>query len=146
VLVDVRHRSGKSFQRLLAKKAFEFLSVLEQGKAELSISLVTDEEIQALNRTWRKKDAPTDVLSFSVGEGLDGAGHGRVLGDVVISLDTAKRQAKTLERTLREELVRYLAHGILHLLGHDHHKHQDAQKMAALENALLAAPGMISTR
>jgi probable rRNA maturation factor len=144
VLVDVRHPGGGRYQDLLAKKGLEFLFVLKEPHAELSISLVRDGEIRKLNKLWRKKDEATDVLSFPSGESAKG-GHGfHILGDVVISLDTARRQAEHFERTVHEELVRYLAHGILHLLGHDHERPFDAKRMAALENALLAAPGMVS--
>jgi probable rRNA maturation factor len=65
------------------------------------------------------------------------------LGDVILSLDTARRQARAARRTLGAELDLYLAHGLLHLLGHDHHRPADARRMAALEARLLQAPGML---
>ena len=64
--------------------------------------------------------------------------------DLVISLDTAKRQAKEYGRTLESEVARYLAHGLLHLLGYDHERQYDARKMAALEEKLLGEGGMVS--
>jgi len=106
--------------------------------AELSILLTDDSTIQALNREWRGKDRPTDVLSFSQvevpqgaavtrgttprGRAVDPASLGRrpVLGDIVISLDTAERQAPRYGHSLEAELERLLVHGVLHLLGHEH--------------------------
>ncbi len=90
---------------------------------DLSILLTDDSEIQSLNKKFRDKDCPTDVLSFSMFEEL--AGEVSVvepvgLGDVVISLETAKKQAKELGVSLSDELFRLLIHGTLHLLGYDH--------------------------
>ena len=68
------------------------------------------------------------------------------LGDVILSLDTARRQARAHRRTLAGELDLYLAHGLLHLLGHDHHRRRDAERMAALEARLLGRPGMVPGR
>jgi probable rRNA maturation factor len=110
---------------------------------ELSLSLVSDAEIRTLNRIWRKKDVATDVLSFPAGAQVAGLPGPSQLGDVVISLDTAARQARDYARTLEEELDRYLAHGLLHLLGHDHHRTAEAREMGALEERLLGSPGMI---
>lgn len=81
--------------------------------------LVRDAEIHALNRDYRGKDRPTDVLSFSLREGESGE-MSAALGDVVISLDTAVRQAAENGFTLAEEVDRLFIHGILHLAGYDH--------------------------
>ena len=92
------------------------LQHLDQRRAELSLALVTDREIHALNRQYRGKDKPTDVLSFPLADTLQPA----LLGDVIISLETAARQAQRRGHSLREELQTLLIHGILHLLGYDH--------------------------
>lgn len=89
---------------------------LSQRQAELSLALVTDHEIRSLNRQYRGKDKPTDVLSFPLADEL----HPFLLGDVVISVETAARQAQRRGHSLREELQILLIHGILHLLGYDH--------------------------
>src|SRR5207237_4296551 len=102
---------------------------------ELSLALVRDRRMRALNREWRGKDRPTDVLSFP----QDGAS----LGDVVISLDTARRQARQGGWSLSAELRRLLAHGLLHCLGHDHHTARKARRMAAAEERLLGRRGMV---
>ena len=84
---------------------------------EVALRLVDDATIRALNRTYRSKDKPTDVLAFAQREGPTGALHPELLGDLVISVDTARRQAK---RGLYAELLHLASHGLCHLLGYDH--------------------------
>jgi probable rRNA maturation factor len=124
---------------------------------ELSIALVSDREMRALNRRWRGKDTTTDVLSFPlvVGGGARFAREGRrpeagalvaarePLGDVVISLPTARRQAREGGWPLSVELRRLLAHGLLHCRGYDHETAKDARRMALAERRLLGARGMV---
>lgn len=106
--------------------------------AELSVALIGDAEMHALNRDWRGQDRPTDVLAFALREGEDAAVHPDVLGDVVISLDTAARQAAARGAALADEVRVLLAHGILHLLGYDHERSPaDARRMFAKQRALL---------
>lgn len=143
VTLQVAHSAGKEMAKPLTALARTFLERMELKDCELSISLVGDRAIRRLNRTWRKKDKATDVLSFPAGELPKGTPGPRQLGDVVISLDTAKRQAKEYQRTLEQEVARYLAHGLLHLLGYDHETARDARKMAAQEEKLLGASGMV---
>ncbi len=85
----------------------------------LGILFVTDTEIQELNRQYRGKDKPTDVLSFSQVEGLPAA-HNTELGDIVISAARAKAQRKKFGTTFNQEILRLLIHGTLHLVGYDH--------------------------
>jgi probable rRNA maturation factor len=144
VTVQVAHAQGEALARPLASLGRTFLERLELHGCELSLSLVGDRAIRRLNRTWRKKDKATDVLSFPAGDLPRGTPGPRQLGDVVISLDTAKRQAKEYGRTLEAEVSRYLAHGLLHLLGHDHERPHEARKMAALEEKLLGEGGMVA--
>ena len=115
VLVKKRVRGVES--KLLSKIAHRALDVLGLNKAELSIVLVSDAQIRRLNKLYRNKDKPTDVLSFPIGEKVE---DWLILGDIVISVDTAKRQAKELGYSLEEELKRLLVHGLVHLLGYDH--------------------------
>ena len=108
--------------------------------AELSILLADDAVVHELNRDYRHIDAPTDVLSFSQSEGPDFTrpeGEAPHLGDVVISIDTARRQAAEYDVSLQDELSHLLVHGILHLLGHDHESPEDASTMRAREDAIL---------
>jgi probable rRNA maturation factor len=115
VLVKKRVRGVES--KLLSKIAHRSLEVLGLNKAELSIALVSDAQIRRLNKLYRNKDKPTDVLSFPIGEKVE---DWLILGDIVISVDTAKRQAKEFGYSLEEELKRLLVHGLVHLLGYDH--------------------------
>jgi len=115
VLVKKRVRGVES--KLLSKIAHRALEVLGLNKVELSIVLVSDAQIRRLNKLYRNKDKSTDVLSFPIGEKVNGW---FILGDIVISVDTAKRQAKELGYSLEEELKRLLVHGLVHLLGYDH--------------------------
>jgi rRNA maturation RNase YbeY len=93
--------------------------MLGLGASELSVSLVGDDEIRDLNRRYRQRDRPTDVLAFALREGAYPS-VGNALGDVVISLDTARRQAGLRGGDLVDEVDRLLVHGILHLAGYDH--------------------------
>lgn len=144
VTVQVAHAQAQRYAQPLEALARQYLERLELRDCELSLSLVGDRAIRRLNRTWRKKDKATDVLSFPAGEAPRGTPGPRLLGDVVISLDTARRQAKEYERSLDVEMARYLAHGILHLLGHDHEKPSEARRMASLEERLLGGRGMVA--
>lgn len=120
---------------------------------ELSILVTDDDGIQELNRTWRSKDKPTDVLSFPQlntettqenwpefpDSSADTAPEAvSFLGDIVISAETTQRQAKAAGVSLESEFRRLLVHGILHLLGYDHvHGGRQAAKMRREENRIL---------
>jgi len=115
-------------------------------ECELSLSVVTDRTIRALNRTYRGIDSATDVLSFSQIEQAGVApakppnvtnSAGLMLGDVVISIDTALRQAIELRVTPASRMRRLLIHGFLHLIGYDHERSpSEARRMFARERAL----------
>lgn len=137
------HPKARALSAAVRRRARRFLMALELDGCALSIALVGDQAIRRLNRTWRGKDKPTDVLSFPAGEAPPGAPGPRLLGDVIISLDTAARRAREDRREVEAEVARYLAHGLLHLLGHDHQRPAEAQKMAAEEARLLGREGML---
>jgi len=120
----------------LTAAARVFLGALGHRRSELSIALVDDAEIASLNERYRGKRGPTDVLSFSLLEGDLAADRGALLGDVVISVETAARQAAARRRGLDEECARLLLHGILHLLGNDHENDDEARAMRAEERRL----------
>jgi probable rRNA maturation factor len=138
VLVEAAHPGARPLRARVERRARAFLEQLDVRGVELSVSLVGDRTIRRLNRTWRKKDRSTDVLSFPAGESPRGAPGPRPLGDVVISVQTARRVSRQDGRALHAEVDRYLAHGILHLLGYDHEKSpREAKRMLALEESLL---------
>tara|TARA_R110002096_G_scaffold44526_8_gene120207 strand:- start:12465 stop:12935 length:471 start_codon:yes stop_codon:yes gene_type:complete len=115
--------------------AAAWLSEKTERELEADLRLCDDNEIHALNRDYRHKDKPTDVLAFAQREGEGGDLCPEILGDIVISIDTAERQA---EAGLYAELVHLAAHGLCHLLGYDH---QDDEEEAAMNGrmALLIA-------
>jgi len=121
---------------LLRRRAQRLLAALGRSGWELSISLLDDARMRELNRRWRGRRRATDVLSFSLLEGERGPQPGRLLGDVVIGVETAQRRARARHRGLDEELARLLIHGTLHLLGHDHQRPRDARAMRAEERRL----------
>ena len=130
--------------RVLKAAAAEFVGRLRMADRELSVLVVTDRAIRALNKQWRAKDKATDVLSFGLAASRKPrAARPEAIGDVVISLDTARRQAREGGWTLRVELRRLLAHGLLHCLGHDHEAAGQAKRMARAERSLLGEEGMV---
>jgi probable rRNA maturation factor len=117
------------------------LAELELSGAELSVLLTDDPGIRVLNREHRQKDKPTDVLSFPLDE-TEGPEAIRLLGDVVISVDTAERQARSRRRGLLEEVRFLLAHGILHLIGYDHATRPQKKRMDAACRKLCRAASL----
>jgi len=111
----------------LKDHAKKFMQTLGRQDDELSILLVDDANIRNLNRQHRKIDSATDVLSFPQNEGDEFISH--MLGDVVISVETAERQAAEHHFSLEQELVLLLIHGLLHLLGYDHERSPQDEKM-----------------
>lgn len=106
---------------------------------ELSILLADDARLQGLNRDYRGKDRPTNVLSFAAGEDDPGpAGRPRLLGDVVLALETCAAEAEAQAKPLAHHLAHLVVHGVLHLLGHDHEDEAEAERMEARERAILA--------
>lgn len=141
-------RSGVDGRRLKSD-ARKLLKAVGEGTSGLSISLVDDRRIAKLNRKHRGKDSPTDVLSFPLyaegahhGQTLEGEQPERLLGDVVISVEMAQRQAAEYAAPLQNEINRLLIHGILHVLGHDHEKPKERAAMEAEERRLAAVIGM----
>ncbi len=124
---------------LLARRTRRTLGEVEQARAELSLALVDDEAMAELNERHRGRSGPTDVLSFSLLEGAHSAFRGALLGDVVIDVEQAARQARRARRTLDDELARLMIHGVLHLLGHDHEEDGEARRMRAEERRLWRA-------
>jgi len=125
--------------RLLRSRAARALAQVGHSASELSVAIVSDAEIAALNREHRGKPKATDVLSFSLLEGEHSDRRGTLLGDVVIGIETAARQARAAHRGLDEVVARLLIHGILHLLGWDHEEPAEARRMRAEERRLWRA-------
>jgi probable rRNA maturation factor len=120
-------------------------ATLQLGNSEISIVLTNDEQIQQLNRIYRHVDRPTDVLAFAMHEGEAPHLHAHILGDVVVSVDTARTQAKRAKRRVLSETTMLIAHGILHLLGWDHETRAKDRRMRA-ETARLCGAATSSRR
>jgi probable rRNA maturation factor len=110
--------------------------------AELAILLADDSAIRALNREWRKLDAPTNVLSFPAKVARASHDLPRHLGDIVIAYETTAREAATQRKPFGHHLVHLAVHGYLHLLGYDHATDREAKKMERLEVDILARLGV----
>ncbi|MBE1553717.1 rRNA maturation RNase YbeY [Sporosarcina limicola] len=119
------------------------------GDLEVSITFMTDSEIQEVNAQYRGKDVPTDVISFALEEMTEGevaivaeVGMPTVLGDIIISVDTANRQAAEYGHDFKREIGFLSLHGFLHLLGYDHMTEEDEVKMFGRQKEILASFGL----
>ena len=130
----------------LAQAVLEFIG---ESAADMSLSLVGDLRMRRLNRRYRHKDRSTDVLAFAFREARtpDRFHHSAAhLGDVVIALPTAQRQAKAAHRSMEEEIVALLIHGVLHLCGYDHERSvEEALRMQRKERQVRRALGPIAS-
>jgi len=126
-------RLEAQLERMIASA---WLSENTERELEADLRLCDDVEIHALNRDYRNKDRPTDVLAFAQREGEGGELCPEILGDIVISIDTAERQAK---QDLYTEVVFLAAHGLCHLLGYDHQDDEEEAAMNARMQKLIAA-------
>ncbi len=138
--VDIRDlqdkvRLSKSKILRCARVALKFMS---EDSAELSLLFVDDFYIKRLNRKYRKVNSRTDVLAFAMREGQGLPKDSPILGDVVISAETAKREAKKRNIVFQGELDLYVVHGVLHLLGYDDESPRERKKMKAKEKEILS--------
>lgn len=138
-IVQVTTRGGP-FEGVSAavvkRRAEKMLAALDLPSVELSVALVDDATIHELNRSYRHKNKPTDVLAFAMQEDASKLRDGDLLGDVIVSIETARRQAEERKRPLLDELTMLLAHGLLHLVGYDHRTDAEERVMVAKTNEL----------
>jgi len=141
ILIKNQQKRIKPNQRKIKeiiKKVLQYLRVDE--KTEISVLFTDDEFIRSLNNKYRGIDKPTDVLSFNLQEGAIKSPEiesDKLLGDIIISAETAQRQADTLNHSIEKELTVLLIHGLLHLTGYDHEKDKDYKIMRAKESEIL---------
>jgi probable rRNA maturation factor len=125
----------------------------EHGEPEGDVTIVfaEDDFVHDLNLAYRGVDRPTDVLAFSMSEGEEPGDTGDpedleiILGDVVVSVDRAAVQARRYKRTEEQEILKLVAHGVLHLLGYDHESARERAEMRRLENRHIRALGITTT-
>ncbi|MBI2437173.1 MAG: rRNA maturation RNase YbeY [Candidatus Magasanikbacteria bacterium] len=104
---------------------------------DVSVHLIGDTRMKRLNTIYRSKEKTTDVLSFSAREGFQISGEQTEAGDIFISIPQIIRQAKKYEVTSKEEMIRMLVHGVLHLVGYDHMREVDAKKMFRIQEEMV---------
>jgi len=145
VFINDLQESREIHDTLLQQTALNILQEMNcDERCELSIALVDDQEMHRLNLQYRGIDRPTDVLSFALQEAeaplvqsdSEEQSYPLVLGDVILSTETTQRQAEEHGFSFEKELSTLLIHGILHLLGYDHHSDEEARVMEELEQQL----------
>lgn len=120
ILIDSRQNLVKLDRAGLRRDVRKILALLGIPGREVSLLFVDDEGIRKINRDYLRRDRPTNVIAFSLAEGDFGDVNPGVLGDVVISVETAAREARTAKIVLGDAILYLILHGILHLAGYDH--------------------------
>jgi probable rRNA maturation factor len=138
-LWDAMPEAEQTLRRAVAEAA----AALSTKRAELAIVLTNDSAIRLLNRGWRGVDAATNVLSFPTSSHANAAGEGRLaaprlLGDIVLAYETIAREARDEHKTFADHVAHLAVHGFLHLLGYDHERDDDADRMEKIEREILA--------
>jgi probable rRNA maturation factor len=142
-------RKYRIAERRIERAANALLAAIGRPDATLSLSFVGDAAMRRLNREHRGKDRTTDVLSFPLYEPFavpkrpSAADPELMLGDIIISVDVARRQAAAYDATLDDEIERLLVHGIAHLLGHDHEEPAERKRMLREERRLARAIDLV---
>lgn len=154
VIIDNKQKNVKipTGLRMLIRRCCNAVLRMEkfEGPAEISVTFVNNEQIHELNRQYRGKDMPTDVLSFPMGEnGVYDVNHdtgAKILGDIVISMEKAVEQAKRYDHSLEREVGYLTAHSMLHLLGYDHETSGlDRVRMREKEEQVMTQLGLPSS-
>lgn len=129
-------------ETLLADAADALALRLQLQNLEAVVALSSDASVQVLNRDYRHKDKPTNVLSFPAGPGHVPPGYARHIGDIALAAETIVREAAEQDKSPQDHLQHLVVHGLLHLLGYDHETEQQAVEMEALEVEILGALGV----
>ncbi|WP_339232212.1 rRNA maturation RNase YbeY [Bacillus sp. PS108] len=152
LLIDIVDETGSVSEEMLkeVENLLQFAAEREgvQDQAEVSVTIVSNDDIHQINKEYRGKDAPTDVISFALeeeGEGeveIVGAEMPPVLGDIIISADRTREQAEEYNHSFKRELGFLAVHGFLHLLGYDHMTKEEEEEMLTKQKELLDAYGL----
>jgi probable rRNA maturation factor len=122
--------------QVLAQRVLDAAAKGERAGGAVAVLFADDAAVRALNRAWRGKDTPTNVLSFPAPHGLG------ALGDIALALETVAREAEEQGKSVTAHASHMLAHGFLHLVGYDHEADEDAERMEAREREILAGLGL----
>lgn len=152
--IDIDNRTtfvwGEKWEEIIKKAIWTSLELEEfSTECEISVSIVTNEEMQAINREFRNIDKATDVLSFpqltfEEGEIADvNEKNEIVLGDIIISIDKAQQQAEEYEHSLEREVAFLTIHSMLHLMGYDHMEPEEEKEMIQKQKLILQKTGLI---
>ncbi|WP_035266041.1 rRNA maturation RNase YbeY [Ahrensia sp. 13_GOM-1096m] len=146
VEIDIAENAGDwpNVKDLVQRAITHVFDMLEMAdvESELSLVLTDDTEVQGLNAAWRKKDKPTNVLSFPAFEIEAGQKPGPMLGDIVLAYETVKREAEQESKSFEDHTSHLIVHGLLHLLGYDHENDTEAEHMEGLETTILGKMGI----
>jgi probable rRNA maturation factor len=139
IFVDLNQSLLASWHRLSEEELARVMRAIAKytktrGKKIVSIAFVSAREMRRLNRVHRGKDKVTDVLSFEIKDGW-------LIGEVLVCFDQAKKQAREMKHSIKEEVVFLMVHGVLHLLGHDHEKGKENDKMFTVQSRILESLG-----
>jgi probable rRNA maturation factor len=140
--------NNQEFEQLITKVLQKAAEMEDTGPSEVSVTIVSKERIQEINKEYRQKDSVTDVISFAMEEmGKDeteiiGGDETRFLGDIIICLDIAKEQAGDYGHSMDREMGFLAVHGFLHLLGYDHMNEEDEKKMFGRQEEILEQYGL----
>ena len=142
-----QHKTDKKLRDLIRKTCNTVIKLEElEGAYEVSVTLVSNDEIKEINSKYRNKNRVTDVLSFPMGENgiydINPENSRYMLGDIIISLDRAEEQADSFNHSFEREVSYLTAHSMLHLLGYDHMKQSDKKIMRTREKAVMKAMGL----
>ena len=138
VLIDNRQNNLKISPEMIQKKAQAILNALDCPDGELSVLIVNDSQIEVLNKQYFNRYGPTNVIAFPMQEGKFANISPQLLGDVVISVETAHKEGINAGISMEERLIQLLIHGILHLFGYDHeNSEKEARRMEAKSRELL---------
>lgn len=143
--IEIFNETNEEVEELIDLEKFVDFATdyLEIYNAEFNIIFVDDEEIRELNKSYRRTDKVTDVISFALEDDKTfNSDKFRVLGDIYISMDRAKSQAKEYGHTLKREICFLSIHGLLHLLGYDHMNKEDEKVMFSLQEEILSSYGI----
>ena len=139
IISNDEHELLTTSQIELVESILQHAAQLEEVEepSELSVTYLTNAEIHEVNREWRGKDAPTDVISFVASEGDNIGSDENYIGDIFINMDAVKRQAESYSHSRKREFCFLLAHGLLHCLGYDHQSKKEEEIMFDLQERIL---------